>query len=134
MGLPERVWLAAFVFLASDPEGSQTRIEQGLVFHFVSWLNLLTTAAGLIWIVPAAVVKRLSQLTISMHYMNARHKFETGSLSFTTPEFGVSACFFDHACLGVLSASATDAMCYQFNEEKQTWHPWGLKSEVQQCT
>jgi hypothetical protein len=50
MGLPERVRLAAFVFLASDPEGSLTRIEQGLVFHFVSWLNLLTTAAGTIHI------------------------------------------------------------------------------------
>jgi hypothetical protein len=50
MGLPERVRLAAFVFLASDPVGSRTRIEQGLVFHFVSWLNLLTTAAGTIHI------------------------------------------------------------------------------------
>ncbi len=34
-----------------------SQVEQGLVFHFVSWLN------ALIWIVPAAVVKRLSQLT-----------------------------------------------------------------------
>jgi hypothetical protein len=45
MGLNERVRLTARVFLASDPKGSRTRMQKGLVFHFVSVSNHLTTAA-----------------------------------------------------------------------------------------
>jgi hypothetical protein len=34
----------------------------------------------------------------------------------------------------MLSTPATEGICYKFNEEKQIWHPWALKSEIHQCT
>jgi len=32
--------------------------------------------------------------------------------------------------LGAVGAAADDYMCYAFREDDKTWHPWGLKSEV----
>jgi hypothetical protein len=67
--------------------------------------------------------------------MNAQHMLKSGSLGdLATKDFKVWACFFGHACLEMVSSSSTDAMCYKFHEEKQTWHPWALKSEIHQCT
>jgi hypothetical protein len=72
---------------------------------------------------------------IARTYKDMQHMFETGSLgTFATKDLRVWGCFFDHTCLKMLSTPATEAICYKFNEEKQTWHPWALKSEIHQCT
>jgi hypothetical protein len=46
------------------------------------------------------------------------------------PKWDVWACWGVHSCLGAVGAAADDYMCYAYNEEAKTWHPWGLKSEV----
>jgi hypothetical protein len=73
---------------------------------------------------------------ISSNYINARHMFETGSLGDSANNlFQVYACFWGHACLQkVTNTPYSDAMCYMYHEEENTWHPWALQSEIQQCT
>jgi hypothetical protein len=60
--------------------------------------------------------------------------FTTGGLGgLHTPEFGVWACFEDHACVSAVGGNSGDAMCYAFSEDQQSWYPWGLKSELKMC-
>jgi len=46
------------------------------------------------------------------------------------PQWDVWACWGVHSCLGAVGAAADDHMCYAYNEDAKTWHPWGLRSEV----
>lgn len=46
------------------------------------------------------------------------------------PKWDVWACWGVHSCLGAVGAAADDHMCYAYNEDAKTWHPWGLRSEV----
>lgn len=55
-----------------------------------------------------------------------------GSLKVSN-HFGVWACFSGHACLSAVGASATDRMCYVFDQIASKFHPWGLNSELQLC-
>ena len=64
-----------------------------------------------------------------------RFMFMSGSLgSSATADFKAWACFKGHACLYKVAPTAyTDAMCYKYHEKERTWHPWALRSEIQQC-
>ena len=61
--------------------------------------------------------------------------FKTGGLGSlkVANHLGVWACFSDHACLSAIGASATDRMCYVFDQIYSRFRPWGLNSELELC-
>ncbi len=67
--------------------------------------------------------------------MKASSLITVGSLSGQYwPEYESWACFQEHKCLSLVTHSPGDAMCYVYDEVKKKWLPWGLDSEVLQCS
>jgi hypothetical protein len=47
--------------------------------------------------------------------------------------FQTWVCLAYHPCLSVVPHAQDDMMCYAYNEESESWHPWCLNSERTGC-
>ena len=52
----------------------------------------------------------------------------------TSGEWISWACWPSHPCVAAVGADGDDKMCYAFRELDQTWHTWGLDSELRLCS
>ncbi len=75
---------------------------------------------------------------IAATYKDAPYMFSSGGLgALMDDDFEVYACFQGHPCLSLLRkmqpVAYTEAMCYLYSEKRNTFFPWGLKSEINFC-
>jgi hypothetical protein len=69
-------------------------------------------------------------------YTDQQHMLSTGGLGPMRGDgFSVWACFQAHACISKVKPAAayTESMCYKYHDEREKWHPLGLKSELTFC-
>ncbi len=61
--------------------------------------------------------------------------FMTGGLgSEFWPDFWAWACWQQHLCMTAEQRKNGESMCYVYDENGSRWLPWGLYSEVFQCS